>query len=114
MAHANTQNFDKRLEKILRKHQKMARGYVPTLTEDGLIVATPRRRVRLPWRAGLFLLVVLMGFKAILLSSIGTTAYAERVAGLQAGTQIERAGAWVMTADPVTVWLSEQIIQFKP
>lgn len=114
MAHTNTQNFDKRLEKILRKHQKMSRGYVPTLTEDGLIVATPRRRVRLPWRAGLFLLVVVISFKAFLLAAIGTAAYQDRIAGLQAGTQVERAGAWVMTADPLTVWLSDKIQLLKP
>ena len=109
MAEANLQNFDKRMEKILQKHQRLARGYVPAITEDGLIIAKPKRRIVWPWRSVLFLLVVGMGFKVWLYSSIGPEAYNAKVARLSTGTQVEVVGAWAMTADPVTVAAAEQL-----
>ena len=109
MADANLDNFDKRMEKILRKHQKMSRGYVATINDDGLIVAKPRRRIRLPWRPILFLLVLALCFKVGLHAYIGPEAYQARVDKLAAGTELEQAGAWAMAADPVTVAVSERI-----
>jgi hypothetical protein len=115
MTQANSQNFDKRMERILRKHQRMSHGYVPVLTEDGLIVPAPKRRpVRLPLRLIAFTLIGLMAFKIMLFVSIGDTAYEARVATLQAGSQWEQVGAWIMSADPVTVWAAEQIALLKP
>lgn len=115
MAHTNSQNFDKRMERILRKHQNIAHGYVPVLTEDGLIVAAPKKRpLRLPLRLMATTLVLAMAFKIMLFVAIGETAYAERVASLQAGGEWERVGAWVMAADPVTVWVADQIAIFLP
>ena len=110
MADANLQNFDKRMEKILRKHQRLSRGYVPAITDDGLIVARPKRSVRLPWRSVLFLLVLGFGFKVFLYASIGPEAYQARVDRLAAGTEWEQVGAWAMAADPVTVAVSEQVV----
>ncbi len=49
-----------------------------------------------------------MIFKGFLHYQIGATAYDERVARLSAGTVVEQAGAYAMTADPVTLWISEQ------
>lgn len=110
MTQTNSQNFDKRMERILRKHQNIAHGYVPVLTEDGLIVAAPKKRpLRLPLRLFATTLILAMAFKVMLFVAIGQAAYNERVAALQAGGEWERVGAWIMTADPVTVWLAEQV-----
>ena len=109
MADANLRSFDKRMERIVRKHQRLARGYVPAITEDGLIVAKPKRSVKLPWRSVLLLLVVGFGFKMYLFASIGPEAYETRIARLAQGTQVERMGAWMMTADPVTVSVAERL-----
>ena len=109
MADSNMRNFDKRMERILHRHQKLARGYVPAITDDGLIVAQPKRRIVLPWRSVLFLLVLGLGYKAFMLASIGPEAYAARIATLATGTQIEQVGAWAMTADPVTVAVADQL-----
>lgn len=115
MAHTNSQNFDKRMERILRKHQRMSHGYVPVLTEDGLIVPAPKRRpIRLPLRLLSLVLIGVVAFKVMLYVAIGAGAYDQRVANLQAGTEWERVGAWIMTADPVTVWLAEQVVILKP
>lgn len=112
MADANMQNFDKRMDAILRKHSQLAKGYTPRMTKDGLIVAQPARRLRLPWRSLLVILMLVMGFKVYLHATIGAEAYAETVAGLSAGSQVEQAGAWIMQADPLTVAASAQMAAF--
>ena len=112
MADANMRSFDKRMERIIRKHQRLARGYVPAITEDGLIVAKPKRSINLPWRSVLILLVAGLGFKVYLFSTIGPEAYEARVARLAGGTQVEQVGAWAMTADPVTVAIAERLAPF--
>ena len=75
MADANLRSFDKRMERIIAKHSRLSRGYVPAITEDGLIVAQPKRSIWVPWRTMLFLLVVGMGFKIFLHATIGAGAY---------------------------------------
>lgn len=109
MADSNLQNFDKRMERIIRNHQKLSRGYVAAINEDGLIVAKPRRRVWVPWRSVLFLLVLGFVFKVGFYAYIGPDAYQARVENLAAGTEWEQVGAWVMTADPVTVTVADHI-----
>lgn len=109
MADANLRSFDKRMERIIAKHSRLSRGYVPAITEDGLIVAQPKRSIWVPWRTMLFLLVVGMGFKIFLHATIGAGAYDARVARLAAGTPIEQVGAWVMAADPITLAASAQV-----
>ena len=109
MADSNMRNFDKRMEKILAKHSQLARGYRPAITEDGLIIAEPKRSLWIPWRSVLFILVVGMGFKIFLHATIGAGAYDARVARLAAGTEIEQFGAWIMSADPITLAASAQV-----
>ena len=109
MSNSNLRNFDKRMEKILRHHHKLSQGYVATITDDGLIVAKPQRRVRLPWRSILFLLVLGFGFKVGLHAYIGPEAYQARVDALAGGTGLEQIGAWAMTADTLTVAVSDHI-----
>lgn len=61
------------------------------------------------FRPILVFLAVSLVLKAGLLMHIGETDYKERVARLAEGTQLEQAGAFVMQADPITVWLSVQM-----
>jgi len=109
MREPQLQEFDARLDKIDKRHRKLARGYVMSVNHDGLIIAEPKvQRRGFPWRGTLLILVSLMIFKGFLHFQIGATAYDERVARLSAGTVVEQAGAYAMTADPVTLWISEQ------
>lgn len=108
-------DFDRRVQQLSRKHRKLAKGYVATVTEDGLVVTRPRRRgFRLPVKGIALCIAALFAFKAVLHATLGAEAYDERVALLQAGSIAEQAGAYAMTADPVTVWLSAQIAQIIP
>ena len=107
--------FEKRMRRINKKHQKLAHGAVASVGNDGLIIARPRSRfVSVPWRGLLFVLVILMGLKSFLHASLGDAAYNARVAKLEAGTMVEQIGAYAMKADPVTTFISGKINPLVP
>lgn len=109
MAHAELQ-FDKRLKRIVRKHNKMRHGVAAVMTRDGLIVARPRRRApRFPLQGLVLLLAAGFFFKGLMLFSLGGTDYDTRVASLSSGTAVEQAGAWVLSPDPITVWVAHTL-----
>jgi hypothetical protein len=102
MAEANVP-FDKRLKRIVRRHDKMSNGVVRSVNSDGLIVTRPRLyKPQFPLKGLLFVLTLGFLLKGFLFAYLGEAAYAERVAGLQAGSTLEQMGAWVMQSDPVT------------
>ncbi len=108
-------SFDQRVRRLSRKHRLMADGVVHRIGDDGLISAYPRRRApRFPLRGVMILIAAAFLFKAFLLLSLGPITYGNRVALLQDGTLPEQAGAWVMQADPATVWLADTMEQILP
>lgn len=109
MSASQFEEFDRRMRRISRRHTQLSRGYVTSVNGDGLVVARPRRRTRRGMLRGLVVIfAVMMAFKGVLHAQLGAAVYDDRVAALAEGTVVERAGAWVMTADPVTLWLSQQ------
>lgn len=114
MAQANVP-FDKRLKRIVRRHDRMARGVVKTVGADGLIVARPRVYTpRFPLKGLLVLIVLGFLFKGFLFAYLGDAAYNERVAALQTSSPLERAGGWVMQADPATVLIADGLRGMLP
>ncbi|MEM9342151.1 MAG: hypothetical protein AAGA87_03815 [Pseudomonadota bacterium] len=113
MPDANMQNFDQRLDRILRKQSRIAKGYKPKMTKDGLIIAQPRSRFRFPWRALLFILIVGFAAKVAFLTALGAEAYDSQVASLISGLPGEQYAAWVLKADPWTVAASEQLAALR-
>ena len=102
--------FDNRIRRINRKRVNLAGGYVSVVGEDGLIVVKPRRKsARLPIKSFLFLTIGLVCFKAMILAGLGQPVYEDRLEKLNAGSTVERAGAWVMQMDPVTTALADAI-----
>ncbi len=110
MAQANVP-FDKRLKRIVRRHDRIqSAGAVKTVTSDGLIVARPRvYRPRFPLKGLLAIVVMGFLFKGVVYASLGTEAYADRIAALQQGSVMEQAGAWIMQADPATKFIAEGV-----
>ncbi len=107
---ADAQDFDKRLARIVRHHERLSHGAAPVLTAGGLIIARPvRRSMTLPWRSFTIILLAIMAFKVYSYTSLGPEAYEARVAPYAEGSATERLGAWVMTLDPATIWLAEQV-----
>jgi hypothetical protein len=115
MAYAQNISFDKRLQRINKSHDRLSRGYVMAVNPDGLVVMRPQRRqVHFPLRGILLLAVATMAFKAFLYAEIGPGTYQDRVARLGGGTLPEAAGAWLMQADPVTVYLGSELKPYLP
>ncbi|MCR8546690.1 hypothetical protein M4578_02525 [Salipiger sp. P9] len=103
-------DFDKRQRAVTAKHRKLAQGYTTKLNRNGTIEHKPIRRVRFLSMKGLLLAVAgVFAFKGYLLASLGTEGYAARIGHLSDGTAIERIGAWLMGADPATLWVALQL-----
>ncbi len=114
MAQANVP-FDKRLKRIVRRHDRMQNGVVKTVTSDGLIVARPRVYTpRFPLKGLVILLVAGFLFKGFLFASLGEASYNERVVSLKQGSVMEQAGAWIMQADPATVVVADMLKNVLP
>jgi hypothetical protein len=114
MAQANVP-FDKRLKRIVRRHDRMQNGVVKTVMADGLIVERPRvYRPKLPLQGLLVAVVLCFLFKGMVFVSLGADQYAERVAQLQQGTMVEQASAWIMFPDQATVFIAEAISTSLP
>lgn len=110
MPDAQQLEFADRLQKIDRNHRKLARGYEVALNEDGLIVARPRiQGLTLPYRSVFVILALLMVFKVGLFAFLGADSYQQRVDQLRAGTPIEQIGSFALKADPLTVWMAENV-----
>jgi hypothetical protein len=104
------QDFGDRLRRISRRNRTLSRGFVLSVSNDGLIIARPESsRMRFPWRVLLFLLVAVIGFKTVLHAVIGPEEYSQRLARLSNGTVAEQMSAYVLHADPVTVWLANLV-----
>lgn len=114
MADVQIRSFNQRVGRIHQKHRKMSRGFVELVERDGLLVPRSGRRQRrsFPLKGLILALVGFMVFKGLLYSQVGATTFGTRLDNLSSGSAIEKAGAWVMQADPVTIWIAEQITSF--
>lgn len=96
--------FDKRLKKIVKRHDRMSNGVTRRVNSDGLIVARPRLyKPKFPLKGLIVVLFLGLLFKGFLFAYLGEVNYMERVAALEAGTLMEKAGAWIMQPDPATM-----------
>lgn len=111
MANANYAKFGKRVRGIEKRHRQMSRGYVELVERDGLLVPKTRSRLhrKFPLRGLAALLVLFLAFKAFLIVQLGAGTYDNRVATLASGSAAEKAGAWVMSSDPITEWIAGQM-----
>lgn len=110
MSASQFDEFDRRMRRISKRHSKLSNGYVTSVNPDGLVVAKPQRRSYRGLVRGLIILfAVMMIFKGVLHAQLGANAYEARVDALKQGTVVEQSGAWIMTPDPVTLWISSKV-----
>ena len=110
MSASQFDEFDRRMNRISRRHSKLSHGYVTRVNDDGLVVARAKRSRNGGWLRGFMLVVIVMIlFKGVLHARLGDAAYMERVDGLAAGSIIEKGGAWIMTPDPITLAISKHV-----
>jgi len=113
MADPNMKEFSKRVRRINKHHSRLSQGYVASVNHDGLIVAKVRRRgPRFPWKGVALCFVAFFAFKGFLLVQLGESTFSDRVQKLENGTIVEQAGAYAMSADPLTKWIASQIQSF--
>ncbi|MEW2912683.1 hypothetical protein [Leisingera sp. JC11] len=102
--------FQSRLKHINRKHTAMSEGFSAKMRPDGLLVIQPRRvQSRISARTVVFFAAAFLLFKGFLMAALGFGSYDERVRALAEGSVIERAGAFVMQADPASVYVAQKI-----
>ncbi|KIC10690.1 hypothetical protein RA19_09800 [Leisingera sp. ANG-M1] len=102
--------FQARLKHINRKHEAISGGYTAKLRPDGLLVVKPHRvQSRISGRSVLFFVAAFLLFKGFLMAALGFGSYDERVSTLAQGSAVERAGAFVMQADPASVFVAQKI-----
>ena len=58
--------------------------------------------------------VCVVGLKGLIHYHIGDGVYAQRVEALAAGQGVDKLGAWLMAADPATLWLSDRLQHWAP
>ncbi len=99
--------FERRMRRINRRHSKLSHGFVTQVTDDGLVVAKPRKKRGYALLRGIVVVVlVMLVFKGFLHANLGPMAYQERVDTLAGGNIVEQIGGFAMRADPVTKSLS--------
>ena len=107
MQDPNMDDFFSRLDRIERTHRSgggfEAAGTLGMTYYNSL--KHQKRRGSWIFPAAMVCLAV-VAIKAGVLSNIGETAYADRIAALEAGGMADRVGAWVVQADPLTMKLS--------
>ena len=106
MGNSTLLTFDDRTRRFKRERKRMARGYKTVVRPDGLIVYRPKRSAFSFVKGLLWLVAGLIAFKAILYSYLGPISFGTRVDKLAEGTLFEQAGAWVMQADPATIYIA--------
>ncbi|MEM9438660.1 MAG: hypothetical protein AAGA15_16655 [Pseudomonadota bacterium] len=109
MSYYVSRPFGRRIDRLERKHRKMARGVVPVVRSDGLMVLQPRRGgLRRVVRFMFLALVCLLAFKTVVYQAEGPITYQSRIDRLAAGTGPEAMAAQLMEIDPVTQFVIEQ------
>jgi hypothetical protein len=110
MLDPNRSSFKGRLGRIERTHDAGG-GFEADGALGMSYYNSHRRRIRRPRALGILIVaaIVLFGLKAGMHVAIGADAYNYKVAALQAGTDVDRVGAWLLRADPVTLAIAGQI-----
>lgn len=100
-------DFRMRQQKLRRKHERMARGYVTGIDQNGLIVQKPDSKTGgRTLRLLAMLAAGFVGFKILLLAGLGPEQYGLHVTQLQSGSTGDQVGAWLMQIDPLSALLA--------
>ncbi|MFC2970280.1 hypothetical protein [Acidimangrovimonas pyrenivorans] len=108
MADPNLADFHGRLRRI-DKIRRKGGGFEAEGTLGRSHFAQSSRR-RFPILGPILVVALAVtGLKAVIHARIGSDLYAARVTELQAGAGIDKAGAFIMHPDPITLYLSRKL-----
>ncbi len=108
MSDPNREDFYGRVARLEKAHAR-GQGHeaAGALGRSAYFRPSPRRLPIL--RGSVFVLATVIGLKATLYGGIPEDVYLSRLAALKQGTALERVGAFLMTPDPLTVWLADAL-----
>lgn len=108
----NREDFNARVLRLRREHA-LGRGFDAggALGRSAFRREPVRRRPAL--RAGLFIIAFAFGMKGALHAYLGPEAYAERVAQVSTASTLAGMQGALMTADPLTLLVSDAIKRVK-
>lgn len=108
MSNAISPTFAARTRRIRRNNRMVAKASELHIGPDGLLTVRRRRQVKggTLLRGLIFFVFILFAAKAVMLVSVGTSAYAQSLSVLDGGNAFERAGGFIMQADSLTRFLA--------
>jgi hypothetical protein len=113
MADANHEDFYRRVDRIQQMSRRGA-GFEAAGAIGRSYYNRARRQPVPIFRILAIILLVFVGLKGVIHAQVGAATYQKRVEALQAGTPPERLSAYVLKADGLTLFLSNQIRQVFP
>lgn len=101
--------FNKRLKRINRIHRRGGGFEADGTLGQSFYTRRNRARARSVLRPMVLMVGVVIVSKAVLHANLGNDEYLRRVSDLSQGSTVERAGALLMAADPVTLTVAEWV-----
>ena len=108
MTDPNLTDFYGRVSRIQRARAK-GYGFEATGTLGRSHYSRPQTQRHSVVGPILFLLICAFLVKGLIYHGVGSQSYNDRVHALMAGQGVDRLGGWLMQADPVTLFVSDEI-----
>ncbi len=109
----NLNDFYSRVARIEKSHAK-GYGFEAPGTVSRKVAGRGGSRLLKLAKPVVLVLAMGVGLKAVIHYFVGAQTYENRVSALAAGDGFDPVGAWLMQADPVTLWLSGQMQSVLP
>ncbi len=109
----NQNRFQERVGRINRSSAARLPSNVH-IQSDGLIVQRRGRRFRpgIPWRSVVLAVFCCLMLKGFMIWNQGAVSYRDRLAVLDGGSMGQQIAARLLSMDPASVWISEQMTAF--
>jgi hypothetical protein len=109
----NLNDFYSRVSRIEKSHAK-GYGFEAAGTVGRKTASRGGRRLLKAVKPLALVLVLGLGLKGVIHYYVGAQTYESRVSALAAGQGFDPVGAWLMHADPATLWVSGQLQALLP
>ena len=109
----NLNDFYSRVSRIEKSHAK-GYGFEAAGTVGRRSSGRGRGRILKLVKPAVLVLAMGVGLKGVIHYFVGAQTYENRVSALAAGSGFDPVGAWLMYADPATLWVSGKLQSVLP
>lgn len=109
----NLNDFYSRVTRIEKSHAK-GYGFEAAGTVGRRSSGRGRSRILKLAKPVVLMLAMAVGVKGVIHYFVGAQTFENRVSALAAGNGFDPVGAWLMHADPATLWVSGQLQSLLP